>query len=101
MGELCRLLKEHAAQLGMLWGWKEDPRTPGFEWVLYVELPQGQVSFHAPDRGPGPDFKGEWDGLRASQDRIIGFCDMVSSRGYPERVDQFALFHSHPLDRLS
>jgi len=39
-------------------------------WVVYFELPQGQVSFHSPTRGSGPDYPGEWDGTHTSQDRI-------------------------------
>ena len=45
------------------------PRPP--MWVLYLDLPTGQVSFHAPARGPGPDYPGEWDGqLGATPQRI-------------------------------
>ena len=88
MGELCRLLKEHAATLGIAWGWKEDPKTPGYEWVLYVELPQGQVSFHGATRGLGPDYRGDWDGQRLSRERILGFCDPVIQQPYPQRIQE-------------
>jgi hypothetical protein len=80
--EACRLLEAHGAELGLVWGWKEDPavvfdgRT---SWVLYVELPQGQVSFHSPDRGKGPAYAGEWDGQHASEGRIIAFCDSIEA----------------------
>lgn len=59
------------------YGWKEDPGTPGYEWVLYVDLPQGQVSFHASARGEGPDYTGKWCGDHLSADRILAFCDNV------------------------
>ncbi len=82
MDELCRILAEHGEALGIKFGWKEDAGVvfgsdPSF--VLYVELPQGQISFHQPHRGAGPDYPGEWDGRRgASEERIIRFCDGVS-----------------------
>jgi len=75
IGELCRLLLETKIN----WGWKRDPKTPGYEWVLYVELPDGygQCSFHNPSRGLGPEFSGDWDGQRLSAERIISFCEYV------------------------
>jgi hypothetical protein len=77
------VLLQHAPALaGIRFGWKSDPNTilngrP--TWVLYVDLPEGQVSFHAPGRGLGPDYPGEWDGARdMSVGRILRFCDRVS-----------------------
>ena len=78
--QLCDILKVHAHELGIVWGWKEDPETVFGEqssWVLYCELPTGQVSFHNPSRGDGPDYQGEWDNLHASQQRILEFCDII------------------------
>lgn len=78
---LCEQLEKSAGELGIVWGWKEDPIAEQSgdpnSWVLYVELPNGQVSFHSPSRGVGPDFAGEWDRQRQSQERIIAFCDLV------------------------
>lgn len=75
LGEICRLAMLDGS---VKWGWKKDPYTPAFEWVLYVDLPAGQVSFHSASRLDGPDYVGEWDGIRgASADRIIAFCDSV------------------------
>ena len=48
--------KEHAAGLGIAWGWKQDPATINYPWVLYVDLPTGQVSYHSQFRGEGPDY---------------------------------------------
>lgn len=84
MDQLCAALAQHGAALGMGWGWKRDPATlfGGSEsWVLYVELPQGQVSFHSPSRGAGPEYAGEWDGMKASELRILQFCDAVGDGG--------------------
>jgi hypothetical protein len=86
LGELCRLLIAHAAALGITFGWKKDPDQPFYPWVLYIELPQGQVSFHSPDRGAGPEFRCVWDGLKASQDRILEFCDAVGLRNWPRQM---------------
>ena len=47
---------------GLKWGWTLDPKQEYHCWVLYVEIPTGQMSFHAGMRGAGPDFDGEWDG---------------------------------------
>lgn len=82
MGELCKILAAHAGELGIRYGWKRDSRIIFGEmqsYVLYVDLPDlGQVSFHAPARGAGPDYEGTWDGQHASIDRILFFCDRVS-----------------------
>ena len=86
LGEVCRILgmmnylKE--GMLGIPWGWKRDPKTPGYEWVLYVELPTGQCSFHSADRLSGPDFNGKWDGQGMSAPRICAFCDSVWEPSY-------------------
>ena len=86
LGEVCRILgmmnylKE--GMLGIPWGWKRDPKTPGYEWVLYVELPTGQCSFHSADRLSGPDFTGKWDGQGMSAPRICAFCDSVWEPSY-------------------
>jgi hypothetical protein len=82
MGNLSDTLAVHAENLEIRWGWKEDPSTPFGErasWVLYVDLPQGQVSFHSPSRGKGPEYLGEWDGQRKSAERVIEFCDSIYS----------------------
>ncbi len=43
-----------------------------------VDLPElGQCSFHSPERYAGPDYPGEWDGRRASEERILAFCQKV------------------------
>lgn len=64
-------------------GWKQDPKTVfGDEpsWVFYLELPHGQVSFHSPSRGAGPDYAGDWDQEHRSEERILAFCDQVMNR---------------------
>lgn len=77
MGNLCQCLTEHGASLGIAWGWKIDPKEVRHRWVLYVDLPHGQASFHSERRGIGPDYAGKWDHTGASEDRIIAFCDEV------------------------
>jgi hypothetical protein len=83
MSELCVTLHCHGAELGITWGWKEDPSVPFGEepsHVLYVDLPgegRGQVSFHSPTRGFGPPYTGDWDGLHLSATRILAFADAV------------------------
>jgi hypothetical protein len=86
MSEACRLLAEHSKELGIGYGWKEDPNTlfgARTSWVLYVDIPGiGQVSFHSPDRLLGPPYTGEWSGEHRSAERICQFCDRVM--GIPE-----------------
>lgn len=80
MQNLVEILAKHAEELAIGYGWKADPDTPFGDapsWVLYIDLPQGQVSFHSPTRFDGPDYTGEWDGQHHSADRIIQFCDSV------------------------
>jgi hypothetical protein len=72
MDNLAAALGEHAAPLGIVWGWGEDDKQAFHRHVLYVELPTGQVSFHTDKRGAGPDHPGGWDGMAGmSADRIV------------------------------
>lgn len=57
------------------WGWGTDDKQPVHRYVLYVELPTGQVSFHTEYRGAGPDYIKAWDGIEGqSADRILRWC---------------------------
>src|SRR5579863_7361061 len=81
MENLVKVLTQHGAALGIAFGWKEDPKTVFGEspsWVLYVDLPQGQVSFHSPDKLEGPAYAGDWDGTHLSAERVIEFADAVA-----------------------
>lgn len=70
LGQLADALR----QTHVVWGWGEDSRG-SLPWVLYVDLPTGQVSFHARDRGDGPDYPGSWDRIPgASGPRIIAWA---------------------------
>lgn len=80
LDQLCKVLALQAERLGLRFGWKRDPKMDDFDpcWVLYVDLPEGQVSFHSKVRYSGPDYPGEWDGVKdISAQRIIRFCDRV------------------------
>jgi len=81
MQNLCLFLRLHSAGLQIVYGWKRDEATQFGEdasWVLYIDLPKfGQVSFHSPERFEGPDYAGDWDGERLSQQRILFYCDAV------------------------
>jgi len=63
---LVKALTEHGDLLRVCWGWKQDPRQEFHKWVFYCDLPgmRGQISFHTSSRGDGPDYPGEWDGVR-------------------------------------
>ena len=72
---LCDALASCAAAAGIRWGWGEDPEQPVHRHVLYVDLPTGQVSFHAASRGQGPDYPVAWDGVPGqSADRVLRWC---------------------------
>lgn len=78
LDNLRAALLAHADMLGIAWGWGEDAEQPLHKHVLYVDLPTGQVSFHAAERGGGPDYPKAWDGVRGvSADRIIRWCARV------------------------
>lgn len=72
LNNLAVALADSAADIGIVWGWGVDAKEPVHRHVLYVELPTGQVSFHSGERYHGPDYPGEWDGVRgASVDRVL------------------------------
>jgi hypothetical protein len=64
MGNLVKILSEHAAACGISWGWGTDEVQEFHRAVLYVDIPTGQVSFHTAHRGAGADYAGKWDGSR-------------------------------------
>lgn len=80
-------LVTHARIAGIgTWGWKIDPAAEGpYRWVLYIDLPdRGQVSFHSPIRGQGPDYSGEWDRVAGSStNRVQYFAADVLDRLEP------------------
>lgn len=88
MEELCKCLMQHGQSLSIPFGWKQDPNVvfskyygdenPEPSWVLYIDLPTGQVSFHTKARCVGPDYPGQWDGEKgASEKRVLEFCDYI------------------------
>lgn len=79
---LCQELQEAGERFPYLWGWRgnADGRASGAlpPYVLYVDLPTGQVSFHSHERYPGPEYPREWDGVRkASAGRVVQFCQNI------------------------
>lgn len=71
---LSAALAAHAGALGLVWGWGEDDKAPVYRWVIYIDLPSGQVSFHSPARGDGPDYPSAWDGIAGqSVPRILRY----------------------------
>ncbi len=75
---LCAALIEHAEAAGLTWGWGGDDKQPVHRHVVYIDLPTGQVSFHSPMRGAGPDYRGQWDGMPGqSPDRILRWIGRV------------------------
>ena len=73
---LCSLLLVDSA--GIEWGWGRDEENSRAPHVLYLELPTGQVRFHSAERLAGPDYPGNLDGERASEARIIAYCDQFA-----------------------
>ncbi|WP_145257881.1 hypothetical protein [Planctomycetes bacterium Pan216] len=62
------------------WGWKEDPETPRYDKILYVDLPQGQASFHSEERYSDREYYGWWDGSGKTTPRVMAFCDSIMAR---------------------
>lgn len=88
IGNLGLTLTQHPM---LTWGWKVDPSSFHVPWVLYIDLPEGQASFHTEQRGLGPDYAGDWDGaVGTGPARICRFaanvlegCGMaVGRKGY-------------------
>lgn len=81
---LDRLLAAHARDLGITWGWGEDAAQPTHRWVLYIDLPTGQVSFHTATRGAGPDHPSGWDrAVRQAPERICAWCARLLDQPAP------------------
>lgn len=81
-----RQLCDALAKSDLIWGWKEDPTQEFHKWMLYINLPTGQVSFHAASQLTPERYYGEWDGAHASAKRIIAFADGVLNGGTFERI---------------
>lgn len=64
MENLDRELAVHGQTLNIEWGWEEDQKQEFHKWVLYIDIPTGQVSFHTAARGEGPYYADVWDGVR-------------------------------------
>ena len=85
---LVKALQNHAATIGVRWGWREDPEQPVHRWVFFVELPTGQVSFHTEHRLEGPDFPEAWDGVRGvSPIRICQWCAALIEQSMKAAAD--------------
>lgn len=75
INQLVAALELHGLRFGIRWGWAEDPDQPVHRWVIYVDLPTGQVSFHTQARGRGLAYAEPWDGIRdAGPGRICRWC---------------------------
>ena len=84
MDNLCRVLGDQALNLSICWGWKRDPLQEFHAWVLYVDLPSGQVSFHTGARGVGPDYPGDWDGVtEVATGRILKLIESLFVEAKP------------------
>lgn len=104
--QISLILSEH--DFGYPWGWKQDPKTKGYGWVLYVDLPTGQCSFHSKKPCGLKRYEGEWNGRRESLRSILAYCNQViEDHGYPrDRSDYTHLIEpqksfSFPLDSAS
>ena len=81
--KLCSLLEQDSC--GLSWGWQRDTSQPFASHVLYVDSPEGQISFHSPKRFSGSDYPGEWDSESVSEEVVIHFCNSVMKERHPKR----------------
>lgn len=72
--KLCEILSLDSC--GLVWGWGKD-KDGYLDDVLYIDLPQGQVSFHSSERFKGPKYQFSWDCQHESEDRIVAFIESV------------------------
>lgn len=81
--QLCDILLRYGSEVGITFGWKQDEKvilSNATSWVFYVDLPNGQVSFHSPVRGKGPEYHSDWDGRKGmSVVRVLQFCDQTTN----------------------
>lgn len=102
--QLADILVAHGEMLGYRFGWGVDTANDRYPWVLYVDLPQGQVSFHSLVRGVGPDYAGAWDGIvGASTGRILRFVNTVLHPAPPPLALVASLSessHDQPVDKV-
>ena len=82
MANLCDVLAKHGQELGIVFGWKQDPAQEFYPWVLYVDLPNGQVSFHNATRLTGPDYQAEWNEHSDSATNIVRHCQCVFNKHF-------------------
>lgn len=93
MDNLAGALVDHAAALGLTWGWGIDAKQEFHRDVLYIDLPNGQVSFHTAGRGRGPDYPGAWDGMPGqSATRICGWVAQLLDGEAAKANGQATLF---------
>lgn len=60
---------------GIIFGWGVSEEEM---YVVYFDLPPGQVSFHCTQRFEGPEYAGTWDGIRGvSGERIEAAIRLV------------------------
>lgn len=74
LSDICTLLIHLEAEA---WGWGIDHHQPVYPNVLYVDLPNGQVSFHNVHRLAGPDYPCKWDRKNMTVARVLEYCDNV------------------------
>jgi hypothetical protein len=99
--EICKVLRNWEGS-GMTWGWGRDLHTPGFTWVLYVDLPTGQCSFHCADRAAdGPDYTGKWRPGAGSESNILEYCDSVWDPAYVAKPEDERALEEAKSGRLS
>jgi hypothetical protein len=85
-------------------GWKRDLNVilgGDDSWVLYIDLPIGQVSFHSPIRYVGSDYDGDWDRQRASAERILAFCDAVMAGTPVPALMEMEVIQTEPVEPCS
>ncbi len=85
--QVCGVLLSWLGFESITWGWGRDHKAPGFTWVLYVDLPTGQCSFHSRERGKGPAYNGHWRPGAGSESNILEFCDSVWDPSYAPKLE--------------
>jgi hypothetical protein len=83
--EVCDLLAIDAC--GFTWGWRGDKEGSRVPWILYIDLPKGQASFHSIERFQGPRYPGQWDLQSESVYSVLTFCDLLT--GYDGPLKRF------------
>ena len=80
---LVSFLDRSASQLGIHWGWQEHENQTGPFWVVFIDLPTGQVFYSAPERLTDHQYEGSMEWSESNEIPIFEFCEEILAKARP------------------